>query len=138
MKVQMIAFPADKSHVNKKILIVDDDPVIRVLIQEYLSNQGYDVRVVCDGGECLNEIPTFSPDLVVLDLIMPDMSGVEVLKNIRSNPSTQKLPVLMLSANTDTEAVADSHHVNANRYLQKPFNLREVLDAVEALSPEQE
>jgi DNA-binding response OmpR family regulator len=127
---------ADKSCVNKKILIVDDDPVIRVLIEEYLTNQGYDVRVVADGIECLSEIPGFDPDLVVLDLIMPRMNGVEVLKNLRSNPDTSRLPVLMLSANTDTEAVTDSHHVNANRYLQKPFNLREVLDAVESLSPD--
>lgn len=121
---------------HKRILVVDDDPVIRVLIEEYLSNQGYEVMVVADGSECLDTLSDFQPDILVLDLIMPELNGVDVLKSVRANPNTEKLPVLMLSANTDTEAVTDSYKVNANKYLQKPFNLKEVLDAVKALGEE--
>ncbi|MDC0357997.1 response regulator [Oligoflexia bacterium] len=111
----------------KKVLVVDDDPVIRLLITDYLSNSGYTVEVAESGESCIEWLKDNHTDVLLLDLIMPNMNGLEVLKNIRENPNTAQLRVVMLSANTDTEAVVDDNEVSANGYLQKPFDMREIL-----------
>ena len=116
------------------VLVVDDDPVVRMLIKECLSVHGYTVETLESGPQCLERLKAKAPDLVFLDLLMPDMTGIEVLTRIRSNPKTAELPVIMLSAHTDTASVMREEKYEPNQYLQKPFNMRQILGAVEGLA----
>ena len=116
---------------GKRVLVVDDDPVIRLLITEYLSNFGHSVEVLDNGADCLERLKGKLPDMLVLDLQMPLMNGIQVLENLRNNPSTSDLPVIMLSANEESENVAASSGETAAKFLQKPFNMKEILQMVE-------
>ncbi len=112
------------------MLVADDDPVIRTLVGEYLSSMGYDVTMSANGEECLKCLTEALPDVLLLDLLMPDMNGVEVLKNIRANAAMAKVPVIMLSANSDTQLVANKSDVAANAYLEKPFEMRSIIETI--------
>ena len=118
----------------RNILVVDDDPVIRALVSDTLVACGHAVESVEGGSQCLDRLRSgHLPDLVILDLLMPDMSGVEVLRGIRNSTHTSKLPVIMLSANSDAETIFDSEHIRANYYLKKPFKLDEILTVIKGL-----
>ena len=118
----------------KKVLIADNDPVLLVLMTEQLVSQGFEVDIVRDGAACLQEMKSNSPDILILDLVMPDMSGVEILESLRKDSDTSEIPVVMLSANTATEAVHDSHKASPEVFLQKPFELQEVLRTVQEIT----
>lgn len=124
---------------GNKIVVVDDDPVIRILVTEYLATQGHEVEVCSSGKECLTRLSKSGgevlPDIVILDLLMPEMSGAEVLQKIRNNKDTASLPVIMLSANSEAQAVTKTYNVRADSYIQKPFVIQTILDAVKLLSP---
>ncbi|MFM1847279.1 MAG: phosphate regulon response regulator PhoB [Pseudomonadota bacterium] len=120
-----------------KILVVDDDPVVRLLMSECLAVHGFEVEALPSGQECLEHLATHATDLVVLDMLMPDMSGVEVLRELKRSPTLAHLPVIMLSALNDTEKViGDNAGVRPDGILQKPFNLQAILEAVRAVTPE--
>lgn len=121
---------------SKKVLVVDDDPVVRLLVNEFLSSQGYEVLTVESGTECIDTISSKRPDVVVLDLLMPEMNGIEVLKRLRGNPSTAAVPIVMMSSDFDTEAITNSYNLSADGYVQKPFGMRDILSAVEEVTPE--
>jgi len=116
------------------IMVADDDPVVRVLVQEFLSARGYSVQSAESATECLSKLSNEVPDILVLDLLMPDMTGIEVLRNLRSNPLTSSVPVIMLSADTDIEALVCANDISADQYVQKPFGAKEILAAVEKLT----
>jgi len=115
---------------SKKVLVVDDDPVVRLLVTEYLSSQGYNVEVVESGTEAMNSIPRSKPDFLILDLLMPDMNGIDVLKRLKGNPATASLPIVMMSSDYDSEAITNSYGVSADEYVQKPFGMRDILSAL--------
>jgi DNA-binding response OmpR family regulator len=129
---------------RKKILIVDDDPVVRVIMDEYLSASGYDVQTVSGGTECLSKLAVLKriegrlPDVIVLDLLMPDLNGMEVLKNIRNDEAISALPVVMLSANSEMLNHVKSHTVRADSYVQKPFEINQILKAIEEVDEHQD
>lgn len=113
-----------------QIVIVDDDPMIRFLVQEYLKASGFTVEAFESGKDALAALDTLTPNLVVLDLQMPQMNGIEVLEHLRANPSTANIPVLMLSANAGEAQTMST--VVANAYLEKPFQMHALLAAVES------
>lgn len=117
----------------KKVLVVDDDPVVRILVSEYLSNNGHQVSVSGDGQTCLLKLKEEQPDLVLLDLQMPDMDGIEVLSRIRNNPQTAQVPVLMLSANADTAKLAEMNNLQLEGHILKPFAMEVLLEALAQL-----
>lgn len=120
---------------GKKILVVDDDPVIRSLVTEYLTNFGHTIQSADSGALALDRLSHEKPDIVILDMMMPEMNGAQVLDRMRRDPNTAKLPIIMLSANNDiAEMVSANTSAHADCYLQKPFVLREVLLAIEELS----
>ena len=119
-------------HPAQNILIVDDDPVIRTLVTEYLAHYGHTVEVVESGKLCLEKLQEKSPDILILDMLMPDMSGMEVLESLRANPLTANLPVIMLSADKSMAADA-THGAHADRYIQKPFDIKDFLQAIDEL-----
>lgn len=119
---------------GKHIFLVDDDPVIRALVGDYLGMSGHTVEPYASGPECLIRLKRGTPDLVILDMQMPDMTGAEVLSKIRQNPACAKVLVLMLSGNDDTEGVTlEQYNVRADTYLQKPFDMKELLQTVNAI-----
>ena len=103
------------------ILIVDDEREIRELLRYNLERQGYQVLTAQDGEEGLSRIFATHPDLVLLDLLLPGLNGLEVLRELRQEPSTRDLPVLLLTAR------------GADDYITKPFSPREVIARVEAV-----
>jgi len=114
-----------------KVMIVDDDPVVRILISEYLGSHGYKVLIAEGGQECLDNLKKDLPDIIVLDLLMPDMNGMQVLKSIRENPRTAGMHVVMLSANSEILSIAAGQDFQADSYIQKPFELSKVIQTIE-------
>jgi CheY-like chemotaxis protein len=104
-----------------KVLVVDDEPEVRQVLQEFLASRGYDVNVASDGFEALEALESIKPDLVLLDVAMPGMDGVETLKRIVAiNPS---LPVIMVTANADIGVTSKLLAIGAVDYVPKPFDL---------------
>jgi two-component system, OmpR family, alkaline phosphatase synthesis response regulator PhoP len=120
----------------KKVLAVDDEPNIIRLIRVNLERAGYEVISAGDGREALKKLAAERPDLVILDVRMPYMNGLETLKEIRSNPATRALPVIMLTAKAQDQDVFRGYSHGADVYLTKPFNPMELLTFVNRLFTE--
>jgi two-component system alkaline phosphatase synthesis response regulator PhoP/two-component system response regulator VicR len=121
-----------------KILAVDDERHIVRLIQVNLERAGYEVVTAYDGREALKKIEEEKPDMVVLDVMMPYMDGFETLKQIRANPQTRNLPVIMLTAKAQDQDVFQGYSQGADIYLTKPFNPMELLTFVKRIFTEME
>lgn len=117
-----------------KILVCDDERHIVRLIQVNLEKQGYQVVTAFDGKEGLEKIRSEKPSLVVLDVMMPYMDGFEVLKNLRREPATEHLPVIMLTAKAQDKDVFEGYHYGADMYLTKPFNPMELVSFVKRIT----
>jgi DNA-binding response OmpR family regulator len=113
---------------GKKILVVDDEPEVRQLMEHFLTQRGYDVRVVENGQLALAALDTFIPDVVLLDMHMPVMDGLETLK--RMAVRSPSLPVIMVTVNDDIETTANLLQLGAADYVPKPFNLEYLEQAI--------
>ena len=114
-----------------RLLVVDDEPNIRELLSASLRFAGFDVAVAADGREALEMLQTFAAELVVLDVMMPGVDGLTVLRRMRENGS--KLPVLLLTARDATEDKVGGLTLGADDYVTKPFSLEEVIARIRAL-----
>ena len=113
------------------VLVCDDERLIVRLIQVNLERMGYSVVTAADGREALELLKTVKPMLVMLDVMMPYVDGYEVLRSIRKNPETSKLPVIMLTVQAQEGDEQIGLDLGANMYMTKPFNpqdLRRFLD----------
>lgn len=119
----------------RSILIADDDALIRRMFGIMLSKAGYEVIQAGDGREALAQIARHRPDLLVLDFMMPYLTGVEVLKQLARNPQTASLPVLMISAAVTEADLAGEPVMQQMRVelLSKPVGFKELVDCVERL-----
>jgi CheY-like chemotaxis protein len=119
----------------RKILVVDDEAGIRTVLRLALTRAGYEVAEAEDGEQALERIADSLPDLVLLDVMMPGMGGCAVCQILRENPQTAVLPVIMLSARTDSRSRQAGLSAGANLYLTKPLApdllLRAVADVLE-------
>ncbi|MBU3914842.1 response regulator, partial [bacterium] len=122
--VQPSSVVSDK---NRSILIVDDDFISLQTLQNHLSSAGYHVQAVQDGFQAWEIIQRQSFDLIVLDVMMPRLSGYELCKKIRQNRNITELPVIMLTARTRVEDIVEGFECGANDYLTKPINRQELL-----------
>ena len=116
---------------GNKVLLVDDDEKLRKLVMEYLEGYGFEVRALPDGLSVLSTIRNESPDIVILDIMLPGKDGLEVLKEIRSEFS---VPVIMLTAKGDDADRIVGLELGADDYLPKPFNPRELLARIKAVT----
>lgn len=116
----------------KKILVVDDDSILRKVLKHYLEKQGYQVKDVSSGKEGLSAFDEYQPDLVVSDVAMPEMDGLDFCRNLRSQPSGQLIPFIFLSGKDDLEDKVAGHSMGADDYLTKPFEMKELLAKIEA------
>ena len=114
----------------EKILIVDDDPTMVTLLATLLEIDGFEAQTALSGNEALLTIREDPPDLVLLDIMMPEMDGFEVLSIIRDHPSTEKLPVIMLTARTDDKDIFQGWRRGADEYITKPFEPRKLIDII--------
>jgi CheY-like chemotaxis protein/phosphoribosyl 1,2-cyclic phosphodiesterase len=105
------------------ILIADDDPDVRLLVRRALAGQGYNVREVSNGVDALRSIEENRPDLVILDVLMPQMDGLQVLKRLRDNTETAQLPVIILTSMNDETTTRHGFDCGAADYLTKPFSV---------------
>ena len=114
------------------VLVVDDEPNVRRMVMKALEADGYVFTEACDGQEALRMIAERTPDLVLLDLMMPKLGGMEVLKAMRANPKTAGVPVLILSAQNDESSIRAGFDVGATDYLAKPFSIPQLSARVRA------
>ena len=114
---------------SAKILVADDEQNIVRLLRLYLRNEGYEVVAASDGRRALDRFATESPDLVLLDLMMPELGGFEVCTEIRKSSD---VPVIMLTARSDDVDKIVGLEMGADDYITKPFNPREVIARVKA------
>lgn len=117
----------------RKILTCDDEKHIVRLIQVNLERQGYEVITAFNGAECLELVAADHPDLIVLDVMMPEMTGFEVLEALKKNPETAEIPVIMLTARAQDADVLRGWQSGVECYLTKPFNPMELIAFVKRI-----
>ena len=118
---------------GKKILIADDEPNIVVSLEFLMKQKGYLVRVANTGEEALAAIGEFGPDLILLDVMMPRMSGYDLCQRVRENPAWQAIKIIMLSAKGRDIEVTKGMAVGADAYVTKPFSTKDLIAKVQEL-----
>ena len=118
---------------SSRVLIVEDEPDIRELVVHHLKREGYQVSVAASGEEALRQVQASPPDLVLLDLMMPAMNGLEVCRRLRKDPVTASLPIVMLTAKGDEIDRVLGLEIGADDYVVKPFSPKELLARVRAV-----
>ena len=119
--------------VNARILIVDDEPAIRDMIQMALEYAGYTCLQAASAAEAHARILDERPDLILLDWMMPETSGYELLRRLRRDELTEQVPVIMLTAKSDENSTVSGLHAGADDYVIKPFASRELIARIDAL-----
>src|SRR2546429_3401754 len=109
----------------ERVLIVDDDPDIVRLVGYNLSHSGYEVQSANTGSKALELIQKQPPDLIVLDLMLPDVDGMEVCRTLRQQASSRRIPILMLTARSEEIDRVVGFELGADDYVSKPFSPRE-------------
>ena len=115
---------------GKKILIADDEPNIVVSLEFLMKQKGYIVRVVTDGEDALRAVGEFEPDLILLDVMMPRLSGYDVCQKVRENPAWAGIRIVMLSAKGRDVEVNKGMAVGADAYVTKPFSTKDLIAQV--------
>ncbi len=118
---------------NKKILIVDDEPDILEIIQYNLKKEGYTIETAKDGLEALDKTKVFKPDLIILDIMMPRMNGVEVCKTLRSKPEYNDTLIIFLTALSDEASQVLGLETGADDYVNKPISPKVLVSRVNAI-----
>ena len=118
---------------GRKILIADDEPNIVTSLEFLMQQRGYEVRAAANGAEALRQVTEFGPDLILLDIMLPEMNGFEVCQRIRNNPAWNLVKVVLLTAKGRESEVAKGLALGADAYITKPFATRELLANVQRL-----
>jgi two-component system, OmpR family, alkaline phosphatase synthesis response regulator PhoP len=117
----------------KRILVVDDEPRVLAMISKRLETHGYQVSTAVDGIEGLRKARAERPDLVILDLLLPDVSGFEVCTLLKGDADLRATPVLMLTARSQAADIAEGRRVGADAYITKPYESELLLEQVARL-----
>ncbi|HKL06709.1 MAG TPA: response regulator [Roseovarius sp.] len=118
---------------NKKVLLIEDEPNIIEAVSFILSRDGWDVKTHSNGHDAVDAVRNRTPDLIILDVMLPGKSGFDILKEIRSEQQFALTPVLMLTARGQVKDREMAEKAGASRYMTKPFSNAEVLDAVRSM-----
>ena len=116
-----------------RVLLIEDEPHIAEAIRFILSRDGWDVEVLSDGGQALAAVAMDTPDLLILDLMLPGMSGLEILVALRADPATSNLPVLMLTATGQGRDREAAELAGVSAFMTKPFSNTEIRAKVRSL-----
>ena len=118
---------------QQKIVAVEDEPDILEVVQYNLSREGFQVVTASSGDEGLRAVMREAPDLVLLDLLMPGLDGLEVCRKLKSDPMTQRIPIIMVSAKGEESDIVLGLGVGADDYITKPFRPKELIARVKAV-----
>lgn len=121
-----------KSKIYKNILVIEDNHAILDVITLILQSEAYKVSGLSRGADMMEHINSFQPDLMILDIMLPDGDGRELLTQIRNNEKTSKIPVLMISAKYTAKTIQHGAH-KPNGFLAKPFDIDDLLDKIEGI-----
>ena len=125
--------PAPASLSKPYVLVVEDEAALATMLRYNLEKQGFRVEEAVDGQEALTRISEGAPDIVLLDWMLPVMSGIEVCRQIRRRPATRDLPVIMVTARTEDQDAVRGLNTGADDYITKPFNMDALLARMRAL-----
>ena len=126
-------YTSDPTEQTETILVIDDDTDILALLQMSLTSDGFNVITAGDGLSGIHNAKTVQPDLILLDVMMPQMDGLEVIKRLKEDNETRSIPVLWLTAKTQTEDKLRGLEIGGDDYITKPFDLREVTARINAV-----
>src|SRR5580693_3979422 len=115
------------------VMVVEDEAALATMLRYNLEKQGYRVEEAADGQEALTRIAETQPDLVLLDWMLPQMSGLEVCRQIRRRSATRDLPVIMVTARTEDQDAVRGLNTGADDYIAKPFSMEALLARIRAL-----
>lgn len=118
---------------NVQVLIVEDEEAISTLLEYNLTKEGFDTIIARDGDEALLKIQECIPDIVILDWMLPNTSGIEVCRQLRSRPETRNIPIIMLTARSEEADRIRGLETGADDYLTKPFSTNELIARVRAV-----
>lgn len=116
---------------KQRILVVDDNLDSLTIMRTILENQGYEVSVAVNGADALEQVKRAPPALVLLDVMMPQISGLEVLQQIRENTHTGRVPVILVTAKTQDEDLMSGYQYGADYYITKPFTAKQLLYGID-------
>ncbi len=118
---------------NKTVMVVDDNPDIVTIVKTILEGKGYGVQSAYSGQEVFNLLSEQKPDLIILDIMMPQMDGLEVLTRLKGEPTTSTIPVILLTAKVQYEDVLGGYKMGADYYITKPFTSTQLLNGINLL-----
>ncbi len=118
---------------QSRVLVVDDDKFIRTLYRKYLTSAGYEVFEAADGQEALDRVQGISPDVILMDAVMPDMDGLSCIRKLKAQSETRHIPVIMISARCDGTDIAAALSAGADEFLPKPCNPKELAIRVRSM-----
>ncbi len=118
---------------NRTIMVVDDERELVAVVRKMLEEKGFNVRCAYDGTQVFDFLKKQKPDLVILDVMMPQMDGLEVLTRLKGNPATSSIPVILLTEKADDEDVMVGYKMGADFYIPKPFTKNQLLDGVNSI-----
>jgi PAS domain S-box-containing protein len=130
LKEHVITTKTTLDESRKTILVVDDDANIRELLRQQLENEGYNVREAKDGMDAIHQIKSARPDLILLDVMMPQINGFDVAAVLKNDPETENIPIIILSIVENKER---GYHIGIDRYLTKPINTEKLLNEIGSL-----
>jgi two-component system phosphate regulon response regulator PhoB len=125
--------PASREENRPRVLVVEDDPSLAVMLRYNLEKLGYEVDEASDGQEALLRVAESAPDLVLLDWMLPSLSGIEVCRQLRRRPQTRDLPIIMLTARAEEQDSIRGLNTGADDYITKPFGMDALAARVRAL-----
>lgn len=115
---------------KKTILIADDDPDVVTVVKKILQGGGYEVRCAYSGREVLAWLQEERPDLIILDVKMPEMDGFEVLKRLKTDPATSSIPVILLTGKGQYQDILAGYQLGADYYMNKPFTGTQLINGI--------
>jgi DNA-binding response OmpR family regulator len=118
---------------NRTIMLVDDERELVAVVRTMLEENGFNVRCAYDGTQVFDFLKKQKPDLVILDIMMPQMDGLEVLTRLKGNPATASIPVILMTEKADGEDVMVGYKMGADFYIPKPFTKNQLLDGVNSI-----
>jgi two-component system alkaline phosphatase synthesis response regulator PhoP len=118
---------------KKTIMVVDDNPDIITIVKTILEGRGFTVFSASSGPELLNMLPNQKTDLIILDIMMPEMDGLEVLTRLKGKTETSTIPVILLTAKVQYEDVLGGYKLGADYYITKPFTSTQLVNGINLL-----
>jgi two-component system, OmpR family, response regulator MtrA len=134
LRIGKVLSSSDRCIVTRRLLIAEDDPAIASMVSDILRIEGYESVIVSEGRKVLDVLRSQPFDMVLLDVMLPGLDGISIMRDIRDEPQTSDIPVVMLTAKTDDESTWAGWRAGCNYYMTKPFDPDELLVILRSLA----